>query len=165
MKRIAFLAMIALLCQAAQGQSDSALLKEINEQVWKPFIKSFNTNDDAGFQQVHSKEVTRVIQDASDIYGYDIYFRPLPDSIKAKRNQWKKNIELRFTGRIAAGDRAFETGYYKTTSTNSQTGEVHTGIGRFHVLLRKEKGVWKILMDADTSEGATEESFLKAKPL
>lgn len=165
MKRIALLAMIALLYQPLQAQSDSLLIKEITEQVWKPFIKSFNTNDDAGFQQVHSKEVTRVIQDANNIFGYDIYFRPLPDSIKAKRNQWKKNIELRFTQRIAANDRAFETGYYKTTSTHRQTGEVRTGIGRFHVLLRKENGVWKILMDADTSEGATEESFLKATPL
>ena len=38
------------------------------------------------------------------------------------------------------------------------------GIGKFHVLMRKEKDVWKILMDADTSEGANEETFNKAKP-
>ncbi|MGZ8510936.1 MAG: hypothetical protein ACXWWA_11185 [Chitinophagaceae bacterium] len=55
-------------------------------------------------------------------------------------SQWKKNIELRFIQRIAGKDKAFEEGYYKTTSTNIVTGEIRKGIGKFHVLLRKENG-------------------------
>ncbi|MGZ8518411.1 MAG: hypothetical protein ACXWWD_13730 [Chitinophagaceae bacterium] len=39
-------------------------------------------------------------------------------------SQWKKNIELRFIQRIAGKDKAFEEGYYKTTSTNTVTGEI-----------------------------------------
>lgn len=144
---------------------DAASIRAINEQVWKPFISSFNKGDDDGFKAVHSQDIVRVEQDGKKILRYDEYFKKIPDSIKAKWSHWKKNIELRFIQRIVNNDRAFEVGYYKSTSTNTQTGEVRKGIGKFHVLLQKENGVWKILMDADTSEGANEEVFNKAAPL
>ena len=73
-----------------------------------------------------------------------------------------KNIELRFTRWIYSGDRAFDVGFYKTISTNIQTGEQRKSFGRFHVLLRKENATWKIMMDADTGDGASEENFSKA---
>jgi ketosteroid isomerase-like protein len=165
MKRFPYLIVCMLIgCMPAAAQNNN-LTKEINEQVWKPFIKGLGNKDDETFRSVHSKDVVRVIRDNNDIFGYDKYFQKLPDSIKAKRADWSSTIELRFTQRIAAGDKAFETGYYKTTSTNRTTGEVRKGIGQFHVLLRKENGTWKIVMDADTSEGANEEVFAKANAM
>ena len=92
--------------QFAYSQSDS-LQKQINEQVWKPFISTFNSGDDEGFKAVHSKDVIRVSQDSKQILGYDQYFKKVPDSIKAKWYKWKKNIELRFIQRIAADGKAF----------------------------------------------------------
>jgi ketosteroid isomerase-like protein len=142
----------------ANAQSDP-VQKEINEQVWKPFIRTFNNDDDEGFKAVHSKDVIRVNQDGKQISGYDQYFKKVPDSIKAKWGKWSKHIELRFTQRISGKDKAFEVGYYKTTSKNVTTGETRTGYGKFHVLLRKENGVWKILMDADANEGTDEAIF------
>ena len=141
---------------------DNKNTKEINEQVWQPFIKAFGSGDDELFKSVHSKEVMRVMQDDGAILDYEQYFKKVPDSIKARWGNWKKNIELRFTQRINSDNRAFEVGFYKTTSINSQTGEQRKSFGRFHVLLRKENGVWKILMDADTGAGASEENFNKA---
>ena len=146
------------------SQSDS-LQRQINEQVWKPFIKSFNSGDDAGFKAVHSKDVIRVIRDDNHILGYDEYFKQVPDSIKAKWGNWKKNIELRFTQRIAADGKAFETGFYKTTSTNITSGEARSGYGKFYVLLRKENGKWKILMDADANEKTNEAIFQTGEPM
>lgn len=148
----------------AIGQADS-LQQQINEQVWKPFIKSFNSNDDKAFSEVHSEELTRVEQDANRIIGFAEYFKQLPDSIQKKQQAWKKNIELRFIQRIASNGRAFEVGYYKTSMENTVTGKKHVGYGKFHVLLRKENGVWKILMDADANDKTNEEIFLKGKPL
>ena len=139
--------------------------KEINEQVWLPFIKAFGNGDDELFQSVHSKDVIRVMQDNKEIIGHDKYFKKVPDSIKAKWKDWKKSIEMRFIQRIASDDKAFEVGYYRSTSTNVKTGEQRKGIGKFHVLLRKENGTWKILMDADTSDGTSEEHFKNAGPL
>lgn len=161
MKRIRIL--ILLLCSGfilvAQNNKNT---KEINEQVWHPFIKAFANGDDKLFKSVHSIEVIRVMQDDRAILDYEQYFKKIPDSIKAKWSNWKKDIELRFIQRIASDDKAFEVGFYKTTSRNSQTGEQRESFGRFHVLLRKENGIWKILMDADTGEGASEETFNKA---
>ena len=142
-----------------------SLQKEINEQVWKPFIKAFDHDDNDAFKAVHSKEVTRVIQDDNRLLGYDEYFKKIPDSLKAKWADSKKNIELRFIQRIASNDKAFEVGYYKTTNTNVVTGEKRIGYGKFHVLLRKENGSWKILMDADANEKTDEAIFLSAQPL
>ncbi|HJS56391.1 MAG TPA: nuclear transport factor 2 family protein [Chitinophagaceae bacterium] len=139
--------------------------KEINEQVWKPFIKAFNTGDDEAFSAAHSKDVIRVVQDDHQVMGYNEYFKKIPDSVKAKRDNWKKNIELRFIQRFASGDKAFEAGYYKSTRTNIVTGEKRTGYGKFHVLLRKENGTWKILMDADAHEKTAEAVFMKGKPM
>ena len=57
----------------------------------------------------------------------------------------------------------FEKSHEK--DTNIQTGEQRKSFGRLHVLLRKENGAWKIVMDADTREGASEENFNKASPI
>ena len=164
MKKILVLTFILFPASIIFAQ-DNKTAQEINTQVWIPFIRSFSSGDDESFRSVHSKDVVRVMQDDKQIIGYDKYFNKVPDSIKAKWSDWKKSIELRFTQRIAGDDKAFEVGYYKSTSTNTKTGEKRTGIGRFHVLLRKENGVWKILMDADTAEGASEENFNKASPM
>ena len=161
MKKIFLITAIISFGLLSSGQ-DNKFSKEINEQVWLPFVKGFSNGDDELFKSVHSKEVVRVTQDDKQIIGYDKYFQKIPDSIKAKWGNWKKNIELRFTQRIASEDKAFEVGYYRSTSTNTQTGEQRTGIGKFHVLLRKENGVWKILVDADSGKEASEEEFKKA---
>ncbi len=150
--------------QSVSAQTDE-VQRQINDQVWKAFIQSFNNDDDAGFKSVHSKEIVRVSQDENILFGYDQYFRTVPDSIKAKRPKRKKTIELRFVQRISGNDKAFEVGYYKTTSTNLSTGKSLISYGKFHVLLQKENGVWKILLDADASEGVDETIFQTGKRL
>jgi ketosteroid isomerase-like protein len=163
MTKFLLIAMCLLEYGISLSQS-SGLQKEINEQVWKPFIRAFNNDDNEAFKAVHSREVTRVIQDDNRLMAYDEYFKKVPDS-EAKWIDWKKNIELRFIQRIASGHKAFEVGYYKSTSTNVATGEKRTGYGKFHVLLRKENGVWKILMDADAKEKTDEAVFLSGQPM
>jgi hypothetical protein len=159
------LCLFALLPLFNNGFSQSNIQQEINEQVWKPFIQSFNSGDDEGFKAVHSREIIRVIQDDNRIMGYDEYFQKQPDSIKAKWGSWRKNIELRFIQRTASNDKAFEVGFYKTTSTNKSTSETRTGYGKFHVVLRMENGTWKILVDADANENTNEAVFLTGLPM
>jgi len=165
MNRIIFV-FIGIACAQsyAYAQADS-LQQQINQQVWKPFIQSFNNLDTKGFMSVHSKEMTRVIQDGNTLYGYDRYYRETEQgnqsTIKANR---KRTIELRFTRRIASYNKAFEVGYYKFTSVQPD-GTSRNGYGKFHVLLRRENGTWKILMDADASEKTDEATFQSAKPM
>jgi len=149
MKPFGFLLMVCCIySNSVVGQPDSLQI-QINYQVWMPFIRAFNNNDDSTFRSVHSRDVIRVIADDHRLLNYDQYFKKIPDSIKTKWGSWKKNIELRFTQRIASACCAFEVGYYRTTSTNVATGEKRVGYGKFHVLMRKENGEWKILMDED----------------
>jgi ketosteroid isomerase-like protein len=165
MNRIIFV-FIGIACAHSYvyAQADS-LQHQINQQVWKPFIQSFNNLDTKGFMSVHSTEMTRVIQDGNTLYGFDRYYRETEQgnqsTIKANR---KRTIELRFTQRIAADNKAFEVGYYKFTSLQPD-GTSRNGYGKFHVLLRRENGTWKILMDADASEKTDEATFQSAKPM
>lgn len=141
--------------------------KEINEQVWKPFIKTFHERDAAGFLAVHSKDLVRSPRDAKTVLTWDEYLKQQREGNEwSKKNGVSRDLELRFTERIASASQAIEVGIYKTTTVNN-TGERRSFFGRFHVVLRKEDGTWKILVDTDSSEGNTigEKDFLKAQPM
>src|SRR5829696_9195605 len=63
MKKILIVSIgMLFISSVSLGQTDS-LQKQINEQVWKPFIHTFNNRDEAGFRAVHSQDVVRVEQD------------------------------------------------------------------------------------------------------
>ena len=151
--------LLCICCSCVSFSQADSLQKQINEQVWKPFIKTFNNNDNEGFRKVHSPDLIRVMNDDNQVLGYEEYLAPVPDSVKAKWGNWSHQIELRFVQRIASNGKAFETGYYKTTAANADTGEKRVSYGKFHVLLRKEQGEWKILMDQDAKEDADETKF------
>jgi hypothetical protein len=149
----------------AVAQSDSLKwVNEINEQVWKPFITHFTSGNQEGFRIIHSKKVTRVEIDGGVVLDYDKYFPPIdPNAAQPKRNG-KRLFELRFDKRISNGTRAWESGYYKGTVIQ-EGKETRSYYGRFYVVLEKEDGVWKILVDADTGKEANEANFNKAFPM
>lgn len=158
------LTMLLLLPLAAISQSAQ---HEINEQVWKPFIKGLSTSDTDLFLGVHSKDLVRAPREANEVYGWQEYYKRMKaGDEKTRENGMKIDIDLRFTERIAQGDLAIEVGVYKTTMTE-RGGTPRSFYGRFHVVLRKESGVWKILVDTDSSERGTigEPQFLAAKPM
>jgi hypothetical protein len=165
MKRILSLLLLGLIQTTAGFSQPDSLQQQINKQVWKPFIKAFNDLDTEGFMGVHSREMSRVIQDGNLIYGYDKYSMEMKQGNEnATKTKQTRMLELRFTQRIAANDRAFEVGYYKFTSI-APNGSIRKGYGKFHVLLRRQNGTWKILMDADSSEKTDEDVFMSAKPI
>ncbi len=127
MKTVFILAALIFCFIQARSQSDSLKwAKEINEQVWKPFVSHPN----------------------------------LPQ----KKQTGERSFELRFDKRISNGAKAWESGYYKGTFT--QDGKPpRSWYGRFFVVLTKEGGTWKILVDADTGKEANEENFSKASAM
>jgi ketosteroid isomerase-like protein len=157
---ISFLITCIPLCGFSQDQK---WITEINQQVWKPFVKSFIERDDSTNRSLHSKDFIRVGLDDKSVYGLEQYSPKLSESEKKRRANWQSHIELRFIERIVSEDKAFESGYYKSSFKNIQTNETRTNLAKFIVLLRKEAGVWKILVDADGKEGTTEEMFQNAQ--
>jgi hypothetical protein len=162
MKKILLLTTSFLFFSIAHAQSDSLKwVKEINEQVWKPFVTHFVSGNKEGFRAVHSKRVTRVEIDGNRLLDYDKYFPAADANAKQGKMNVSRLFELRFDKRISNGSRAWETGYYKGT-VMQEGKEPRSYYGRFFVVLEKEEGTWKILVDADTGKEANEENFNKA---
>ncbi|MFM7429798.1 MAG: YybH family protein [Flammeovirgaceae bacterium] len=141
--------------------------KEINDQVWKSFVEAFNNHLSNDFLALHSKELVRSSRESRQVLNWDQYLKQTIGGDKQDLDEKRKrDLELRFTERISNGSQAIEVGVYKTTYQFSN-GKTQTYYGRFHVALRKEKGVWKILVDTDSFENNTlgEKDFLAAKPM
>lgn len=164
MKKFLLLFTGVLFFTSSGAQTDSLKwVKEINGQVWEPFVEHFISGNKAGFSAVHSKNITRVQIDAGIVQGYEKYFPADTSSNPAWKNV-KRLFELRFDKRISNGTKAWESGYYKGT-VMQEGKQPRSYYGRFFVVLQKENGVWKILVDADTGKNANEESFNKASPI
>lgn len=141
--------------------------KEINEQVWKPFIKGFEEGNTEMFMGVHSQDLVRSGRESKKVLTWkDYYSETKGGNERRATDKTKLNIELHFTERINNDTQAIDVGIYKTSWATAD-GKSGAGYGRFHVVLRKESGTWKILVDTDSVEGRTidEAKFLAAKPM
>ena len=116
---------------------------------------------------VHSKDAVRSPRDSKTIWNWEEYNKNQTwgDQEEKKLNR-KRLLELRFTERIANGNLAFDVGVYKTAYIHPD-GKIMNYYGRFHVVLKKESGVWKILVDTDSSENGAigEKDFLAARAM
>lgn len=158
------LVLLLFVCHLLGGQDRQ---KEINDQVWKPFIKTFAENDTEGFMALHSKDLVRSARESNTVLNWEQYFSNSKKSQERdKSSNRKRNIDLRFTERIVSDNRAIEVGIYKTTYLLAD-GTSQSYYGKFLVVLRKENGIWRILVDTDSSEGGTidEKSYLSAKAI
>ena len=101
MKKLQLLAVAALFFLHTNAQSDSLKwVKEINEQVWKPFIAHFISGNKEGFRNVHSKRVTRVEIDRGAVLDYDKYFPPIDPNSPAMKKGGNRLFELHFDKRV-----------------------------------------------------------------
>ncbi len=139
--------------------------EQINEQVWKPFIRHFSEGNTDEFMALHSKHVIRFgLGGTPNTLDWETYRegqkRGDEQDLLEKR---KRTIDLRFEYRSAVDSFAYETGYYRTSY--EQEGKPRQDFfGKFNVILKKEQGQWKILLDSDHG-GVTEADFWKAQPL
>jgi ketosteroid isomerase-like protein len=157
--------LIAIGGHAQNDQSD------INEQVWKPFTQAIMTQDVNRFIALHSSDLVRAVINNQKLMGWNEYRMEMEKSWPGWKESIRKNkstytFELRFTERISNGNVAYEVGYFRNQLITA-TGETQESFGRFHVVLRKEAGAWKILVDSDSNEGGTitAEMFMTAKSL
>ncbi len=124
-------------------------LKSINEQVWEPFTKAFETFDYELFGSIHRTDLVRISGDGKRIKAF-------PDYIDGYKKRWQnkkgeQTISFRFFERITTDELASERGIYKLT-VNLNTAEQKSYYGQFHVLLKNTNGQWKLIMDYDSSE-------------
>ncbi len=141
--------------------SQSEDLKDINIQVWQNFTKAYEMLDYNLFASLHSEDLVRVSGNSKTIKDKITYINSYKKWWKTKDKQ--QSISFRFLERIVNNDKASERGIYKLT-TNPNTENEKNHYGKFHVIHIKENGIWKILVDYDSSENEAinETSYLEA---
>lgn len=161
-----FLFLAITTCSLAQTDQ-----QQINDQVWKPFTKAIMTQDVDVFASLHSNDLVRAEISRKKVMDLKEYHQGMKSGWPAWKESIKKDklaytFELRFLDRISNGTSAYEIGYFKNETTDAN-GKKQIGYGKFHVVLRKENGVWKILVDSDSNEGGkiTEEMFQAAQAI
>lgn len=168
MKRTFLLSCTFLVLSLVAGQAQdtaTSFVTEINEQVWKPFKQSYEARDAKLFNSLHTDDALRITEGgitpgpeykARIIEGFE---RPYNGTIQ---------IDFAHEHRLYYGDLAYEVGYYRIIYSRPGQEQV-SSYGRFHVLLRKIDGRWKIAQDWDTemigSRKISEEEFIGATPL
>lgn len=156
---------ILICCFSSVIAQNNATETEINKQVWLPFMKAYQEMDAAGFMSLHAKDLIRVPVDAGKILTYEEYaLGNQKSNAYHSQHKRKQSIAFSFENRIHNENTAFETGYYKITSTEAD-GKVNYYFGKFTVALRKIEGQWKIVLDSDTGKNITETMFLSGKLL
>lgn len=161
MKNFVFF-LVAACCPALHAQTAR---QEINEQVWKPFIQHFSTGNTEAFMALHSKDVIRFgLEGKPSALDWETYRAGQQRGDERDRlEKRRRTIDLRFEYRSAVDSFAYETGYYRT-SYEPQGYARQDFFGKFNVILKKEQGQWKILLDSDHG-GVTEADFWNAQPL
>jgi len=137
-------------------------LKEINK-TWEKFYKAYDSLDYKPMAEIHSKKLVR-ISAGKRITDYETYINNYKTRFeKAKNDNIVNNISLRFFERINNDSIASERGIYKLTRINNQA-EKQTYYGQFHVILKKESGMWRILMDYDSNKESSigEKNYAKS---
>ena len=160
-KVIAIIVIFTGIGHLASSQ-DIKNLQAINE-VHQKFKEAFDSLDYELFASIHSEKLIR-IPGGKKIIDYDTYVNKQKSNFeKAKSENSPRTIYLRFFERVNNDSVASERGIYKFVRNENQHNE-KISYGKFHVLLIKEEGDWKILMDYDSSEGKiiNEEDFNKA---
>ncbi len=124
--------------------------KEVNETLWKTFVESWKANDHKVFNSIHTDDVLRV--NAWEIKVGEEYKKSNTANMqKGSGGTAERNIQFWFEHRVYSGNMGYEVGYYKI-SVKVPNQEEQNYYARFHVVLRKESGQWKIAQDWDTND-------------
>lgn len=146
---IYYFAVLLLFSVPTLAQETGEAQREIDAQIWLPFIQTYNAFDGEAFNALHTKDVLRAGPWGIRL-GEEYYEANLKNSANAKAAGMERSIAFRFEHRVARENVAYEVGYYRVRSRRN--GEEQTFIGRFDVVLRKVDGIWKIAQDWDVDE-------------
>ncbi len=138
----------SILVYAQQYVHSEATEKEVNDQVWGPFKQAYEARNWQTFNELHTGDVLRVSQWGGIKVG-DAYKEGVKHAYQ-KNSTRKKTIDFWFEQRIYAETIGYEVGYYRVISEEPEK-EPAISYAQFHVVLRKQNGMWKIAQDWDST--------------
>lgn len=155
-----------VLFNASQAQSNAEFLRELNRDVWKPFVEGVNTNNPAMYNGVNAEEFYWV-QDGTHprIMNLAEY---VEDARLVMKNRTDKgmstSLEIRFIQRNVTSEFASEKCIIKyTASTPGKEPQEFYGLA--HVFSRKKAGIWRKVIQHTSTEPASKEQFEMAQPI
>ncbi len=141
------------------------LQKEIDQTVWKPFKKAFETLDGDALNATYADQVLRVTPQGIDT---DNVFKKenVDRFLQNKKNRDQINLDFWFDDRKTNETTSYEVGFYCIGFT-SKEGQTQYSYGQFHIVLEKIDGHWKITQDWDTTMIGSQEidkTFFERQP-
>ncbi len=152
MKFLYLLFALAIMPMHAQTSTD-IIQKEIDQTVWKPFQKAFETIDAEALNATYATDVLRVTPEKIDTKNV---FKE--GNIKRFASMKEKgtaiSLDFWFDDRKTNETTSYEVGFYRIGFTTD--GKTEYSYGQFHIVLQKINGQWKITQDWDTTTIAGE---------
>ena len=118
----------------------------INETVWTPFKKAYETRDWEAFNALHTDNILRV-HDGGIQQGLE-YKKSIRESYQKKEKR-TKTIDFIVEKRTYTYNLGYEVGFYRVIYQKKDK-EPKYSYGRFHVVLKKINDKWKIAQDWDS---------------
>lgn len=148
MRNILLLLLIAL-GSALQAQKKEVydFSKEIDTQLWESFVDAYNSRNAEKYLALHTDDIIRITKNG---IRQGKVFRDEIITSYGRKGQAQRKIEFKHEHRVHGKDIAYEVGYFKVTYFKETGKEAY--FGRFSVVLKKEKGRWKIAQDWDIDQ-------------
>lgn len=158
---------ILLLLISKISLAQETIEKEVNQNLWKPWVEAWVNLDAKSFNALHTADVLRVSGNRLR-KGESYHEMNRQNFERMSQSPATRSIRFWFEQRVYNGNDGYEVGYYKITS-KQEGQEERAFFARFHVVLRKENGQWKIAQDWDSSQingvPVTAEDWAKGTPL
>ena len=164
MKKTLFF-LFLLISMSAKAQTNTDFLKEINKDIWLPFIEAYGTLNIEKYKNLQSEDFIRAEGNGKTLPSYKDYFENAGTWFSDMKKEGRKmEISFRFIERFSNGKTASERGIYELKSFDASGKEIWKDYGKFHVFMKKINGIWKIVVDYDSNENKTinEQAYLAA---
>ncbi|AXT19827.1 DUF4440 domain-containing protein [Flavobacteriaceae bacterium AU392] len=142
---------LLLLCSnlIMVAQSDiKTIQNEIDQTVWKPFQKAFETLDAKALNAIYAEKTLRVTPQGIDTK--EAYKSLNVERFKASKDgNVSIKLDFWFDSRFTNGDTSYEVGFYRIAATIN--GQTNNSYGQFHIVIKKINDIWKITQDWDTT--------------
>jgi ketosteroid isomerase-like protein len=121
-----------------------SLQREINETVWRPYKAAFENRDGEALNALYGDGVIRVTP-----AGIDTQDEFKRNNLSTEDPNLTVRLHFWLESRHTNNDTSYEVGMFRIARySDNQLAEYH--YGQFHIVLKKLKGVWKIMQDWDT---------------
>ncbi len=147
------------------AQDVQFIQNEIDQKLWKPFTKAFESTNGIALNALYAEEVLRVTPNGIDTEN-NFKKANLKRFKEYKKNGTTIQLDFWFDSRKTNASTSYEVGFYRMLLANSKG--TNTIYGQFHIVLKKIDGKWKITQDWDTSsingKAISKSDFEKQQP-